>query len=130
VRTKKLKIFTWLVFRDRINSKNLKRKNYKVEGDDYICVLCNLNIEEYTYHLLFQCPFNIDCWNFHNIHWDHDLYFFDTIKAREECQHNFFMEVFSIATWEIWKQRNAKIFKAIILPFYYWRDNFFNTIRQ
>jgi hypothetical protein len=52
--TKKLKIFIWLVFRDIINSKNLlKRKNYKIEGVDYNCVLCNLNIEEYTYHLLF-----------------------------------------------------------------------------
>jgi hypothetical protein len=67
--TKKLKIFIWLVFRNRINSRNLlKRKNYKVEGDDYSCVLCNLNTEEYTYHLLFQCPFSVECWNFLGIH--------------------------------------------------------------
>jgi hypothetical protein len=111
--TKKLKKFIWLVVRDRINSRNLlKRKNFKVQGDDYSCVLCNLNIEEYTYHLLFQCPLSTECWTSINIHWDHDLYFFDTIKkAREECQHELFMEVFSIAAWEIWKQQNAKIFR-------------------
>jgi hypothetical protein len=130
--TTKLKIFIWLVFRDRINSRNLlKRKNYKVEGDDYSCVFCNLNIEEYTYHLLFQFPFSTACWNFLNIHWDHDFYFFDTIKnAREECQHDFFVEVFSVAAWEIWKKQNAKIFIAIALSFYSWRDNFFSTVRQ
>jgi hypothetical protein len=54
--TKKLKIFIWLVFRDRINSRNLlKRKNFKIGREDYNCVLCNLDIEEYTYHLIFQC---------------------------------------------------------------------------
>jgi hypothetical protein len=38
--TKKLKIFIWLVFRDRINSRNiLKRKNYNIEGDDYNCAI-------------------------------------------------------------------------------------------
>jgi hypothetical protein len=31
--SKKIKIFIWLLFRDRINSRNLlKRKNYKIEG--------------------------------------------------------------------------------------------------
>jgi hypothetical protein len=75
--TNKLKIFVWLLFRDRINSRNLlKRKNFQIEGDDYNCVLCNLDIEEYTYHLIFQCPFSERCWNYLGIHWDHGLYFF------------------------------------------------------
>jgi hypothetical protein len=101
--TKKLKIFIWLVFRDRINSRNiLKRKNYSIEGDDYNCVLCNLNIEEYTYHLIFQCPFSAWCWNYLGIHWDHNLYFFDTIqKTRNDNRLEFFMEVFLAVAWEI-----------------------------
>jgi hypothetical protein len=38
--SKKIKIFIWLLFRDRINSRNLlKRKNYKIEGEDYNCVV-------------------------------------------------------------------------------------------
>jgi hypothetical protein len=41
--SKKIKIFMWLLFRERINSRNLlRRKNYKIEGDDYSCVLCDL----------------------------------------------------------------------------------------
>jgi hypothetical protein len=52
--SKKIKIFIWLLFRDRINSRNLlKRKNYKIEGDDYNYVLCSLDIEELSYHLIF-----------------------------------------------------------------------------
>jgi hypothetical protein len=61
----------------------MKRKKYKI-GDDYNCVLCNLNIEEYTYHVLFQCPSSVGCWNFLDIHWDHDLYFFGTIKKAKK----------------------------------------------
>jgi hypothetical protein len=76
-------------------------------------VLCNWDIEEYTYHLIFQCPFSERCWNYLGINWDHGLYFFDTIKkAKREWHPEFFMEVFAIAAWEIWKQRNEKIFQG------------------
>jgi hypothetical protein len=84
----------------------------KIEGDDYSCMLCNLGIEEYTYHL-FQCPFSEWCWNSQGIQWGHGLSVFNTIKkAKSEWQYGFFMEVFSIALWEIWKQRNERIFRA------------------
>jgi hypothetical protein len=33
--SKKIKNFVWLVFRDRINSRNLLRRNFSIEGDDY-----------------------------------------------------------------------------------------------
>jgi hypothetical protein len=101
--TKKLKCFVWLVFKDRINSRNLlKRKHYKVDDDDYNYVLCSLAIEEFTYHLLFQCPFSTLYWTYLNIHWGHSHYFFDTIaKDKADCQHEFFIEVFAITAWEI-----------------------------
>jgi hypothetical protein len=120
-----------LMFRDRINSRNLlKRKNYKIEGDNYSCVLCNLNIDEYTYHLIFQCPFSSDYWNFLGIHWDHDLYFFDTIqKAKRDSHLEHFMEIFSMAAWEIWRQRNAWIFRGIPPTFLSWKDSFFSTVK-
>jgi hypothetical protein len=116
--------------------------NYKIQGDDYNCVLCNLNIEEYMYRLffqcpfsveyrlLFQCPFSVECWNFLDIQWNYELYFFDTIKkAKRDCQHDFFMEVFTIAAWEIWKQRNDQIFRDTDPSFQSWRTNFF-TVKQ
>uniref|UniRef100_A0A0A9BKY2 Uncharacterized protein n=1 Tax=Arundo donax TaxID=35708 RepID=A0A0A9BKY2_ARUDO len=35
-------------------------------------------------------------------------------RARAACQHQFFMEIFTIAAWEIWKQRNTKIFRGTV----------------
>jgi hypothetical protein len=103
--SKKIKIFIWLLFRDRINSRSLlRRKNYKIDRDDYSCVLCNLNVEELSYHLIFQCPFNYECWDYLGINWDHSLQFFDTIwKAKQDSHIGLFMEVFSITAWEIWR---------------------------
>jgi hypothetical protein len=122
---KKIKIFIWLLFKDRINSRNLLRKNYKIEGDDYNCVLCNLDTEELSYHLIFQCPFSSECWNYIGFYWDHNLHFFDTIqKAKQDCHSGFFMEIFSMAAWEIWKQRNKKIFRGSDPTFQSWNDNF------
>jgi hypothetical protein len=83
--SKKIKIFIWLLFRDRINSRNLlKRKNYKIEGGDYNCVLWSLNVEELSYHLIFQCPFSSNCWSYLGIFWDHHLCFFDTLKKAKK----------------------------------------------
>jgi hypothetical protein len=89
----------WLLSRDRINSRNLlRRKNYKIEGDDYSCVLCNLNVEELSYNLIFQCPFSYECWDYLDINWDHSLQFFNIIqKAKQDNHINLFMEIFSIA---------------------------------
>jgi hypothetical protein len=122
--SKKIKIFIWLLFRDRINSKNLlKRKNYNIEGGDYNCVLCNLNVEELSYHLIFQCPFSLECWSYLGIFWDHHLYFFDTLKkAKADFSLSFFMEIFSIAAWEIWKQKNGEIFWGLVPSFSGWRS--------
>jgi hypothetical protein len=111
---------------ETLNLRNLlKIKKYKIEEDDYNCVLCNLNIKEYTYHLLFQCPFSVECWNFLDIHWNHDLYFFDTIWTKMDCQHDFFIKVFTIVVWEIWRQRNDKIFKDTSPSFQTSRTNSF-----
>jgi hypothetical protein len=42
--TKKLKIFMWLNFNERLNSRNLhRRRNYKIDGDNYSSVLCNID---------------------------------------------------------------------------------------
>jgi hypothetical protein len=44
-----IKIFIWLFFIDRLNSRNmLKRRNFPVEGGDYCCVMCRLWCEETT----------------------------------------------------------------------------------
>ena len=115
-----------------MNSRNLlRRKHFKIENDNYNCILCNLNTEEFTYHLFFTCPFSETCWNMIDIHWDHELNFFETIqKARIEWNTNFFMEVFSIAAWEIWKQRNAKVFRNTPATPQSWKRSFICTVQQ
>jgi hypothetical protein len=122
----------WLLSRDRINSRNLlRRKNYKIEGDDYSCVLCNLNVEELSYNLIFQCPFSYECWDYLDINWDHSLQFFDIIqKAKQDNHINLFMEIFSIAAWEIWKQRNRKKIRGLVPSFQSWKDNFLSCSKS
>ncbi|GJN25627.1 hypothetical protein PR202_gb13480 [Eleusine coracana subsp. coracana] len=40
------------------------------------------------------------------------------------------MEVFTIASWEIWKQRNARIFRNSTPSFQSWKDCFFTSVKQ
>lgn len=61
--TMKLKVFTWLLLADRVNTKNmLKRKHYNVT-DGPECVPYNLKTEETVEHLFFACPFSGECWD-------------------------------------------------------------------
>ena len=58
----KLRVFTWLLLMDRLNTRNiLKRKKHKLEGNNYNCVLCNQNVEETALHVFFTCPFSQAC---------------------------------------------------------------------
>jgi len=92
--------------------------------------MCHPAPEETTYHLVFQCPFSELCWDFLHIGWDHTLDFFQTmIKAQQDFGQPFFMEVFSIAAWEIWKQRNGYIFRNKIPSFKAWKTCFIDTIK-
>ena len=129
--SKKIKVFIWLLLRDRINSRNLlKRKHFIDENEEANCVMCHPAPEETTYHLVFQCPFSELCWDFLHIGWDHTLDFFQTmIKAQQDFGQPFFMEVFSIAAWEIWKQRNGYIFRNKIPSFQAWKTCFIDTIK-
>jgi hypothetical protein len=81
---------------DRLNVRNiLKRKRYKLERNDYTCVLCSRGIEKTTFHLFFSCPFSQECWRSLNILWDFSLGFFSMMdEARKNYQHGFFMEIF------------------------------------
>lgn len=58
--TKKLKIFTWPMFRDQLNSRNIIEEitNFK----NTTIASYRTKIEEYTYRLFFQCPFSVQCW--------------------------------------------------------------------
>jgi hypothetical protein len=124
--TNKIKVFGWLLLMDRLNVRNiLKRKKFKLERNDYTCVLCSRGIEETTFHLFFSCPFSQECWRSLNIVWNSQLNFFNMMdQARDNWHQGFFMETFLLACWHIWKQRNAFIFSRGLPSQQSWRAGF------
>ncbi len=76
----KIKFFAWLMFCDRLNTREmLDRRHCAKEDDDLTCVLCNANHRETRLHLFFSYPFSIKCWQHLGIEWNHDLEFFQMI---------------------------------------------------
>jgi hypothetical protein len=91
----------WLVFRDKINSRNLlKRKGLLNMANNLQCVLCDSNCEETTFYLLFECPFSSDCWQYAGIQWNFDLDFFNMFQdTRNIFGRRFFMEIVAVVAW-------------------------------
>ena len=109
----KFKVFFWLLLKDRLNTRNLlHRKSFHIQS--YSCVLCNLDIEETSLHLFWDCPFALNCWN--SICHGKNR----GISVTDECMLSMATLPKEIATdivimgcWNIWMQRNGKIFKGI-----------------
>jgi hypothetical protein len=108
---------------DRLNRRNIiRRKKLKLEGNNYNCVLCNMNVEEMAFHLFFTCSFSQLCWQFLGIQWNLTSDFFQMIiQAKQAFPYPFFMEVFIISAWKIWMQHNNFIFNRGPPSFSCWR---------
>jgi hypothetical protein len=129
----KLKVFSWLLLVDRLNTRNmLKRRHFNI-GNIYSCVLCNSGDEETLEHLFFNCSFSISCWSRFNIYWNNDVSRFDILtQAKSAFQGSLFFEIFTIAAWGIWKERNDFIFKGITPSIASWKARVvadFNLLR-
>ena len=73
----KIKVFGWLLFDERLNTRNmLKSRHYNI-GDDHNCLLCGLNIEETVNHMTFMCTFSQHCWARLDLYWEP---FFDCLQ--------------------------------------------------
>ena len=114
----RIKVFAWLLFTDRLNTKEmLKRRHWNIfDGDS--CVLCPLHVVEDWRHLFFLCNFSVRVWNFLQIEWESGNSLEHTFfSARKEFRKPFFTEVVLLAVWNIWKQRNEAVFRQVLPSF-------------
>jgi hypothetical protein len=102
-----------------------KEKKCKLEGNNYNHPVCPLNREETTFHLFFTCPFSWQCCDHLGISWDLNLPFHQMMeKAKGQFAKPFFMEIFMLGAWLIWKQRNNTIFNRGSASFQSWKCGF------
>jgi hypothetical protein len=108
----KLKVFTWLLFHDRLNTRDLMaRKNWQLNSGSE-CVLCSSQNLETRDHLFFECSFAQQCWESINIHWNMTQPIPNrVILAKRNFGGPCFMEVMACAAWNLWKVRNDLIFQ-------------------
>lgn len=109
--TPRVKFFAWLVLVDRLNTKTMLCRRHLNTKDDTLCFMCSNGIEEDIDHLLFECPFAGQCWSSINFVWDTSLPLTERFTQAEDVHGlEFFIEASLIATWELWKLHNDKIF--------------------
>ena len=111
--TPKIKIFCWLLFSNRLNTRNLLRRKHFVIQGSFNCPMCQQNVEETVEHLFFHCPFGAPCWEKLDITWGPQVNRLDLVAAAKRNHTKpMFMETFMLGAWSIWKERNDLIFNA------------------
>ena len=111
----KIKVFGWLFLMDRVNTRDLlDRKHCALLSASISCSLCQENARETREHLFFDCAFSKGCWNRLGWCWNTSLEFNQMLHSqRSSFSHHGFMELFLLAAWNIWKERNGLIFQGI-----------------
>uniref|UniRef100_A0A8I6WSH1 Reverse transcriptase zinc-binding domain-containing protein n=1 Tax=Hordeum vulgare subsp. vulgare TaxID=112509 RepID=A0A8I6WSH1_HORVV len=91
----------------------LKRRHYHID-DIESCVLCTSQEEETIDHLIFSCQFSQHCWAKIGISYNTNTSRIEaTIRAKVNYSGRLFFEIFTIAAWNIWQERNNYIFNKI-----------------
>lgn len=111
---------------DRLNTRNMLRgRHYIVADNNYSCMLCDNPLEETLLHLFFKCSFCVSCWALIVILWPDVNCRFQMIHAAKAIWSRLlFVEVFTIAAWSIWKERNNKYFMGIAHSLVSWKNQF------
>jgi hypothetical protein len=125
----KIKMFSWLMLSDRLNTKDLLQRRHWNVTNDYSCVLCPGHHHEDRDHLFFNCVFSSRVWIYLQIQWGTSGNMVQTAEvARKRFGHFFFTEVVALACWHIWKVRNARVFENVQPRFAVWRRNFIEDL--
>ncbi|XP_073363092.1 uncharacterized protein [Aegilops tauschii subsp. strangulata] len=124
--TNKWKVFAWLLLADRPNTQGLlKRKHMKLRDDNYACLLCHHPPEETVEHLFFHCEFSKACWGKLGIAWPiHGNRVQLLHAAKNTWIGPMFMDVFIVASWSIWKERNNMLFRSVAPTIDGWSQRF------
>jgi hypothetical protein len=107
----KMKFFCWLILSDRLNTRNMLRRRHYILNSGYNCLLCISPPEETIEHLFFHCQFSTECWSTLNLFWQQTGDRCHIIEqGRSQWTQPMFMEIFIVAAWSIWKERNNWVF--------------------
>jgi hypothetical protein len=88
----------------------LRRRHFHID-EGYTWVMCNLGSEEDIFHHFFDCLFATSCWQTLQMLWPDDQDIHAKLSyGRTHSASGFFIEIFLVATWELWNLRNNKIF--------------------
>jgi hypothetical protein len=121
----KLRVFVWLLLKDRLNTKDLMLRKHWNVNDGPSCVLCaNINLETRD-HLFFSSSFAASCWSSIHIQWDCSLPISQRfLRAKNSFAGPCFLEIAACAAWNIWKERNDLIFKQQVPSLARWKVRF------
>jgi hypothetical protein len=121
----KIKVFGWFLLSDRLNTCNmLSRRHYNI-GDNLDCLLCNQRVEETVEHLFFGCTFSRSCWHLLGIHWPTQGNRLDMIShLKMRHGRKMIMDIFLVAAWSLWKERNNNYFRHVTPTVASWRTRF------
>ena len=109
----KIKFFAWLLLVDRLNTRQMLRRRHKHLEEGYLCVLCPDRVDESSLHLLFECQSSIARWQILGIQWQQHGNIIQKLQHQKAIFNApFFMDLFMIAAWAIWKERNDYIFNS------------------
>ena len=122
----KCKFFAWLAIQNRIwTADRLQRRGWPNCGQ---CPLCN-QVQESAAHLLYKCRFSVRVWKeilgwcgCHDINpatWTNEASV-DAWWSKVTLDHGVARKAMStlimLISWEIWKERNARVFRHVAAP--------------
>lgn len=123
----KLKVFACLLLMDRLNTKDILRwRHFHIEGDQYR-VLCQDREVETLDHLFLIVISAKDAGLLLVSIGTSDVEL-KVERTRINFNSAFYMNVFVVATWQIWKQRSDELFKNIIPNILSWKSLFMSNL--